>query len=106
MMLLSRFWYAILSVALAAAVAVLYISIHQHNRLREAAEATAAALQELIAPFIADDTPEQDDDDDFDDLDDADIFVEAKVAGFFWSVGLPVPAGWPRRGRRRASPAT
>jgi hypothetical protein len=35
MMLLSRFWYAILSVALAAAVAVLYISIHQHNRLRE-----------------------------------------------------------------------
>ncbi|MGZ5971729.1 MAG: hypothetical protein ACXWP4_28860, partial [Polyangiales bacterium] len=35
MMLLSRFWYAILSVALAAAVALLYISIHQHNRLRE-----------------------------------------------------------------------
>lgn len=35
MMLLSRFWYAILAVALAAAVALLYISIHQHNRLRE-----------------------------------------------------------------------
>ncbi len=35
MMLLSRFWYAILAVALAAAVALLYVSIHQHNRLRE-----------------------------------------------------------------------
>lgn len=35
MMLLSRFWYAILGVALAAAVALLYVSIHQHNRLRE-----------------------------------------------------------------------
>lgn len=35
MMLLSRFWYAILGVALAAAIALLYISIHQHNRLRE-----------------------------------------------------------------------
>jgi len=35
MMLLSRFWYAILGVALAAAVAFLYISIHQHNRIRE-----------------------------------------------------------------------
>jgi hypothetical protein len=57
-----------------------------------------ATLQELIAPFIADDTPEQDDDDDddFNDLDDADIFVEAKVARFLRLVGLPVPAGWPR----------
>ncbi len=36
MMLLSRFWYAILGVALAAAVAVLWVSIHQHNRIREA----------------------------------------------------------------------
>ena len=36
MMLLSRFWYAILGVALAAALAFLYISIHQHNRIREA----------------------------------------------------------------------
>lgn len=35
MMLLSRFWYAILGVATAAAIALLYISIHQHNRLRE-----------------------------------------------------------------------
>jgi hypothetical protein len=35
MMLLSRFWYAILGVALAAVVALLYVSIHQHNRLRE-----------------------------------------------------------------------
>lgn len=35
MMLLSRFWYAILGVALAAAIALLYIAIHQHNRLRE-----------------------------------------------------------------------
>ena len=35
MMLLSRFWYAILAVALGAAVALLYISIRQHNRLRE-----------------------------------------------------------------------
>ena len=35
MMLLSRFWYAILGVALAAAVGFLYIAIHQHNRIRE-----------------------------------------------------------------------
>jgi len=35
MMLLSRFWYAILGVALAASIALLYVSIHQHNRLRE-----------------------------------------------------------------------
>jgi hypothetical protein len=35
MMLLSRFWYAILGVALAAAIALLYVAIHQHNRLRE-----------------------------------------------------------------------
>ncbi len=35
MMLLSRFWYAILGVALAAAIALTYIAIHQHNRLRE-----------------------------------------------------------------------
>ncbi|MEO7097417.1 MAG: hypothetical protein ABI175_29415, partial [Polyangiales bacterium] len=35
MMLLSRVWYAILGVALAAAIAFLYISIRQHNRIRE-----------------------------------------------------------------------
>jgi hypothetical protein len=35
MMLLSRFWYAILAIALAFSVWLLYISIHQHNRLRE-----------------------------------------------------------------------
>jgi hypothetical protein len=34
MMLLSRFWYAILAVALAAAVALVYIGINQHNRIR------------------------------------------------------------------------
>ncbi len=34
MMLLSRFWYAILAVALAASIGLLYISIHEHNRLR------------------------------------------------------------------------
>ena len=35
MMLLSRFWYAILAIALAFSVWLLYVSIHQHNRLRE-----------------------------------------------------------------------
>ena len=35
MMLLSRFWYAILGIALAFSIWLLYISIHQHNRLRE-----------------------------------------------------------------------
>ncbi|MBI2390651.1 MAG: hypothetical protein HYV09_13760 [Deltaproteobacteria bacterium] len=35
MMLLSRFWYAILGVALAAAIAFVYVGIHQHNRIRE-----------------------------------------------------------------------
>ncbi len=34
MMLISRFWYAILAVALAAAVALVYIGINQHNRIR------------------------------------------------------------------------
>ena len=35
MMLLTRFWYAILGVALAASIAFLYIAIHEHNRLRQ-----------------------------------------------------------------------
>lgn len=35
MMLLSRFWYAILGIALAFSVWLLYVAIHQHNRLRE-----------------------------------------------------------------------
>jgi hypothetical protein len=35
MMLLSRFWYAILAVAFAGAFGLVYVSIHEHNRLRE-----------------------------------------------------------------------
>lgn len=35
MMLLSRFWYAIVAVALAAAIGFVWISIHAHNRIRE-----------------------------------------------------------------------
>ncbi len=35
MMLLSRFWYAILAVISVASVAMVYVAIHQHNRLRE-----------------------------------------------------------------------
>lgn len=34
MMLISRFWYAILAVALAAAVSLVYVGINQHNRIR------------------------------------------------------------------------
>jgi hypothetical protein len=35
MMLLSRFWYAIVAVALAASLGFVYIAIHEHNRIRE-----------------------------------------------------------------------
>ena len=59
-----------------------------------------AELRQVIAPFIADDTPESLDDLDADDddaeLDEADIFVEAKVSRFLKAVGLSVPPGLPR----------
>lgn len=34
-MILSRFWYAILAVLCVASTALVYVAIHQHNRLRE-----------------------------------------------------------------------
>jgi hypothetical protein len=70
---------------------------------RQQGRADEAELRQVIAPFIADDTPESlddldadDDDDDDADLDEADIFVEAKVSRFLKAVGLPVPPGLPR----------
>lgn len=35
MMLLSRFWYAILAVAFAGVLGFVYVSIHEHNRIRD-----------------------------------------------------------------------
>jgi len=60
-----------------------------------------AELRDLIASFLAGDTPEQQIHDhagagtDAGDLDDAGIFVEIKVARFLAAVGLPVPPGLP-----------
>jgi hypothetical protein len=66
-----------------------WLAHHQRGR-------NEAALGELIAPFLADDSQEQLEDeadleDDAADPDDADIFVELKVARFLTAVGLSVP---------------
>lgn len=68
---------------------------------RQQGRADEAQLRQVIAPFIAGDTPEQlddieEDDDDAGLEDEADIFVEAKVSRFLKAVGLPVPEGLPR----------
>lgn len=67
---------------------------------RQQGRADEAELRLVIAPFIADDTPESLDDLDADEddaeLNEADIFVEAKVSRFLTAVGLPVPPGLPR----------
>jgi len=55
--------------------------------LLDGAGPTRRCSRELIAPFIADDTPDEDD---------ADIFVEVKVATFLRAAGFPVPTGLPR----------
>ena len=67
---------------------------------RQQGRADEAELRQVIAPFIADDTPESlddlDADDDDADLDEADIFVEAKVSRLLKALGLPAPPGLPR----------
>ncbi len=68
---------------------------------RQQGRTDEAELRQVIAPFIADDTPGQLDDLEADDddmgLDDeTDGFVEAKVSRFLKAVGLPVPQGLPR----------
>jgi hypothetical protein len=68
---------------------------------RQQGRSDEAELRDLIASFLADDTPEQQIHDhasagtDAGDLDDADIFVEIKVSRFLAAVGLPVPSELP-----------
>jgi hypothetical protein len=63
--------------------------------VRQQGRADEAELRELVASFLADDSPEDlDDDAGFED--DADIFVEVKVSRFLAAVAVPVPEGLPR----------
>jgi hypothetical protein len=68
---------------------------------RQQGRSDEADLRNLIASFLAGDTPEQQIHDhasagtDAGDLDDADIFVEIKVSRFLAAVGLPVPPELP-----------
>jgi hypothetical protein len=54
----------------------------------------SAKLPELIASFLASDSPDEQSSDDVD-LGDADIFVEIKVSQFLRAVGLSVPRELP-----------
>jgi hypothetical protein len=61
--------------------------------VRQQGRTDEAALQELVASFLADDSPEDLDDAGLED--DADIFVEVKVSKFLTAVGVPAPDDLP-----------
>jgi hypothetical protein len=62
--------------------------------VRQQGRSDEAGLRELVASFLADDSP-----DDLDDAgleDDAEVFVEVKVSRFLKAVAVPVPGELPR----------